>query len=190
MTQGLPHLDKGKRQFTTQSKTQTAEIHRMIRVNQAGEFGAKRIYEGQLSVLGNTPETPILQHMLDQELDHLKQFDAMMISHRVRPTALTPIWRAAGFALGAATARISKESAMACTAAVEEVIDQHYASQEQKLGTEQPELKQLISKCRQEEREHKELSLEHGAKQAPAYPLLHRSIKAATRVAIWLSSRI
>lgn len=190
MNKGLPRFDEDTRQFDTTGEVQTSDVHRMIRVNQAGEFGAKRIYEGQLAVLGKSPEAPVIQHMLDQELEHLEKFNAMMVDHQVRPTVLTPLWRMAGFALGAATAWMGKESAMACTAAVEEVIDQHYASQEQELEGEESDLKQLISKCREEENEHKELSLEHGAEQAPAYPVLSGSIKAATRLAIWLSSRV
>ena len=190
MSKGLPRFNPEARDFESASDSANVDINRMIRVNQAGEFGAKRIYEGQLSVLGKTPEAPMLEHMLSQELEHLEQFNKMMATHKVRPTVLTPIWRVAGFALGAVTARMGKESAMACTEAVEEVIDQHYAAQERELGAEKSELKQLISKCREEENEHKELSREHGATQAPAYPLLSRSIKSATRMVIWLSPRI
>ncbi len=189
MTKGLPRFNPNKKQFDA-PKPQKTDLQRMIRVNQAGEFGAKRIYEGQLAILGGTPEAPIIRHMLNQELEHLDRFNDLMIENQVRPTVLTPLWRMAGFALGAVTARMGKESAMACTEAVEDVIDQHYAAQEQELGSENMVLKKLISKCREEENEHKELSITQGAREASGYPVLSRSIKAATRIAIWLSSRI
>lgn len=167
------------------------QIERMIRVNQAGEFGAVRIYQGQLAVLGKTETGPLLEHMLEQEKQHLDQFNEMMAHRHVRPTALSPLWSVLGFALGAGTALMGKKAAMACTVAVEEVIDEHYARQQAKLGGDQdPPLEQLITKCREEENEHKETGLAHGAEQAFGYPVLSSAIKGGARLAIWLSTRV
>jgi len=167
------------------------DINRMIRVNQAGEFGAVCIYKGQLAVLGKTDVGPLLDHMLDQEKEHLEKFSALIVSRRVRPTVLSPIWSVLGFALGAGTALMGKKAAMACTVAVEEVIDEHYARQQAKLGGDQdPELETLITKCREEENEHKATGLAHGAEQAIGYPILSSAIKAGSRLAIWLSTRV
>ena len=107
----------------------TAEdlVARMIRVDQAGEYGARRIYEGQLAVLAGKPGGEAVRHMYEQELAHLETFDKLIAERRVRPTALQPVWHIAGFALGAATALMGEKAAMACTVAVEEVIDEHYA---------------------------------------------------------------
>lgn len=166
---------------------QLAEI---IRVNQAGEFGAKRIYEGQLAVLGKTVDGPVLRDMLAQEEQHLAKFNALMVERGVRPTALAPIWNVAGFALGAATAMMGREAAMACTVAVEDVIGEHYAEQAEKLGTSEPALKSTIEDFRRDELHHREVSLQHGAEQALGYPVLTTAIKVGTRLAIWLSKRI
>jgi ubiquinone biosynthesis monooxygenase Coq7 len=166
------------------------QIHSMLRVNLAGEYGAKRIYDGQYAVLKNTPSAPLLEHMRDQELTHLNAFENLVIENHVRPTVLQPLWHVAGFALGAATALLGEKAAMACTAAVEEVIDEHYEKQLTTLGDSNPELSQLISVCQQEEREHRDLAYEQGAREAPAYPVLTGSIKAASRLAIWLSERV
>ncbi len=185
---GLPHFDKTQKKFT--SILSAHKLSQMIRVNQAGEFGATRIYKGQRAILKKHPKGQMIEHMLEQEQEHLKRFNQMMVERKVRPTALAPLWHVAGFALGAGTALMGWKSAMACTEAVEEVIDEHYASQEQKLGDTHPELKRLISQCRAEENEHKQLSLDEGAAQAPGYPVLSKTIKAATRLAIWLSTRI
>jgi ubiquinone biosynthesis monooxygenase Coq7 len=166
-------------------------IQRMIRVNQAGEHGAVCIYKGQLAVLGKTETAPILEHMLEQEKVHLDQFNALMVNRHVRPTVLSPIWSVFGFALGAGTALMGKKAAMACTVAVEEVIDEHYARQQAKLGGDQdPELADLITKCREEENEHKATGLAHGAEQAIGYPILSSAIKGGARLAIWLSTRV
>ena len=165
-------------------------IDRIIRVDHAGEFGAKRIYEGQLAVLRGKPEAQAIEHMYAQELEHLKAFEKLMVERRVRPSALHPIWNAAGFALGAATALLGPKAAMACTVAVEEVIDEHYRQQSDKLGMDEAPLKAKIDKFRAEELQHRDAGLEHGAEQAPAYPLLKGAIKAGSRLAIWLAERI
>lgn len=162
----------------------------MLRVNLAGEYGAKRIYEGQLAVLKRSPVAPLLEHMKAQELTHLEAFEALVVENHVRPTLLHPLWHVAGYALGAATAYLGEKAAMACTAAVEEVIDQHYEKQLTHLGNESPELSQLITTCQQEEREHRDIALEEGAHDAPAYHLLTHAIKSASRLAIWLSERV
>jgi ubiquinone biosynthesis monooxygenase Coq7 len=162
----------------------------MLRVNLAGEYGAKRIYEGQLAVLKGTPSEPLIEHMKEQELQHLQSFEHWVVKNRVRPTLLQPLWHIAGYALGAGTALLGERAAMACTAAVEEVIDQHYENQLIRLGSEHPELSHLIHTCQEEEREHRDLALENGAKEAPAYPILSGAIKTASRLAIWLSERV
>lgn len=166
------------------------EIRRMIRVNHAGEYGAGRIYAGQLAVLKNSPSAPLLLHMAAQEKAHLAAFSEWMGKRRVRPTALLPLWHAAGFALGAATALLGEKAAMACTAAVESVIDEHYAKQEARLGEEERELKSDITRFRAEEKEHHDTALAEGAESSPFYPFLRNVIVYQTKLAIWLSTRI
>lgn len=165
---------------------------RMIRVDQAGEFGATRIYAGQLAVLGSSgPHAAEIAAMARQEDDHLRRFDALMARRRVRPTALRPVWSVAGYALGAATALIGPEAAMACTAAVEEEIDRHYSRQLDDLadGTD-PELAAMVGEFREDERAHRDAALAAGAERAPAYPLLSGAIRLGCRLAIRLSERI
>lgn len=164
-------------------------IDQIIRVDQAGEYGAKRIYEGQLAVLGHTDAGPVLREMLAQEEVHLKRFNALMADRGVRPTALQPVWHVAGFAIGAATALLGKEAAMACTVAVEDVIGEHYREQAEKLGDDEKDLRETISTFRDDELHHKDVSLAHGAQQALGYEVLTTAIKTGTRVAIWLAKR-
>jgi len=165
-------------------------IARMIRVDHAGEYGAKRIYEGQLAVLGRGPKGPVIEHMAEQEREHLDTFDRLVAERGVRPTLLHPLWHVGAFAMGAATALLGDRAAMACTVAVEEVIDDHYARQAEALGEDEPELKDVIERFRAEELEHRAIGLEHEAEQAPGYRLLSGAVKAATRTAIWLSERV
>lgn len=165
-------------------------IRRILRVDQAGEYGAVRIYQGQLAVLGDKPVGSVIRQMAAAEQEHLETFNVLLPRHRVRPTVLHPVWHVAGFALGAGTALLGARAAMACTAAVEEVIDDHYARQVAALGDEEPELRDLCERYRQDEAEHRETSLDHGAEQAPAYRVLTGVIKAGSRAAIWLSERI
>ena len=163
----------------------------MLRVNQAGEYGATRIYAGQLAVLGRSSAAAHqIARMAAQEKRHLERFDRMMAERRVRPTALQPLWSVAGFALGAATALISEKAAMACTDAVETEIDKHYSEQLAALGDEDPEFAADIRDFQAEELEHRQTAREHGAQEAIAYPLLTTAVRAGCRLAIELSKRI
>ena len=164
-------------------------IARMIRVDQAGEYGAARIYEGQLAVLGRSRVAGTIRQMRAQEQAHLDTFDRMVAARRVRPTVLSPLWHVAGYALGAATALMGVRAAMACTVAVEEVIGEHYAGQADALGDDESELKSVIEEFRADEQAHRDTGLAHGAERAPAYPLLSAAVKAGSRAAIWLSTR-
>jgi ubiquinone biosynthesis monooxygenase Coq7 len=162
----------------------------MLRVDQAGEYGATRIYAGQLAVLGARPEGRLIAHMAEQEKRHLAHFDAMVAGRGVRPTLLQPFWSVAGFALGAATALIGPKAAMACTAAIEDEIDAHYSEQLAAIGNDDPPLSKAIADFQADERAHRDAALEAGAEEAVAYPLLYGAIRAGCRAAIALSKRI
>ncbi|QQV76589.1 demethoxyubiquinone hydroxylase family protein [Sphingomonas aliaeris] len=163
----------------------------MIRVDQAGEFGATRIYAGQLAVLGDrSPAARQIAGMAIQEERHRAFFDAMIARRGVRPTILQPIWDVAGFALGAATAAISPAAAMACTVAVETEIDKHYEDQLTELKDGDPELSAAILDFQAEEVEHRETALAAGAEQAVGYPVLSAVIRMGCRFAIATAKRI
>jgi ubiquinone biosynthesis monooxygenase Coq7 len=163
----------------------------MLRVDQAGEYGATRIYAGQMAVLRpNSTEGKLVARMATQEERHLAAFDRMMSERRVRPTALQPLWNVAGFALGAATALMGEKMALACTDAIETEIDRHYGRQLEELGESDPELASNIADFRADELEHRDTAREAGAMGAVGYPLLTAAIRAGCRVAIGLSKRI
>ncbi|MBU6208078.1 MAG: demethoxyubiquinone hydroxylase family protein [Alphaproteobacteria bacterium] len=163
----------------------------MIRVNQAGEYGAKVIYAGQAAVIGTRhPIHDKISEMATQEQHHLDVFNAMITARGVRPTLLQPFWHVAGYALGAATALIGPKAAMACTVAVETEIDLHYAAQLGDLGDDDPELSSAIREFKAEELEHKQIALDAGAEEAPAYPLLSVAIRLACKAAIAIAARI
>ena len=165
----------------------------MIRVDQAGEYGATRIYAGQLAVMGDrAPHSGEIRAMAEQEAAHRAEFDALMARRGVRPTALQPVWSAAGYALGAATALLGPEAAMACTAAVEEEIDRHYSRQLETLEADgdDHELAGMIEKFRADERAHRDAAYAAGAERAPGFPLLNAAIRLGCRAAIRLSERI
>jgi 3-demethoxyubiquinol 3-hydroxylase len=166
------------------------KVKRFIRVDHAGEYGAERIYSGQLAILGRGPHAKTLHHMRDQEVQHLKTFSRLITERRVRPTLMLPIWHVAGFALGAVTASMGAKAAMACTVAVEETIDAHYSAQQAALDEDEVLLNETIERFRLEELEHRDIGIEHGALQAPAYRLLTSVIKAGCKAAIRISERI
>ena len=167
------------------------DVKAMIRVDQAGEFGATRIYPGQLAILGtSSPAGRLITRMAAQEQRHRETFDRMIAERSVRPTLLAPLWDRAGFLLGAVTALISPEAAMACTAAVETEIDKHYADQLVELGDAEPALAATIAEFQAEELEHHATAIAEGAERAPGYPLLSAAIRLGCRAAIGLSKRI
>jgi ubiquinone biosynthesis monooxygenase Coq7 len=167
-----------------------ALVARMIRVDQAGEYGAKRIYEGQLAVLGRGPRGEVIRAMAEAEGRHLAEINRLMVERRVRPTLFSPLWHLAGFALGAGSALLGERAAMACTVAVEEVIEGHYAGQANQLGDDEAALRERLDAFGADEAHHRDTALAHEAELAPGYQPLTRAIKAGTRLAIWLSERL
>ena len=170
------------------------ETDEMIRVDHAGEYGAVAIYRGQRAVFdriaGKSHAASVIADMEAGEQEHLKTFDRLIAERGVRPTLMSPVWRLAGFGLGAATAMMGEKAAHACTAAVEEVIEQHYARQSERLGQADPELRDVIDRFRADETAHKETAIEQGAQEAPGYPVLSAVIRFGCRAAIRISEKI
>lgn len=164
------------------------ELASILRVNHAGEMGAIAIYEGQLAVLGRSDIGPKLDEMLEQEQEHFSYFDEKLKETRTRPTVLSPLWKVGGFAMGAATALMGRRAAMACTVAVEEVINEHYTQQLNDVTD--PELTEKIVKFRDDEFHHEQTARTYGAEYAPFYKPLTTIIKGITKAAIFASKRI
>ena len=183
------------------SSKDSTSLSSMLRVDHAGELAAFQIYSGQLFVLSRThPELiPLIQEMQSQESHHLNTFNNLLATHRVRPTVMTPIWRVAGWGLGAVTAAMGKEAAMACTSAVETVIGEHYDNQIRNLmelekkypeGKELNHLTETVRQFRDDELEHRDIAIEKDAEKAIGYPILETVIGGGCKTAIWISERI
>ncbi len=182
-----------KKKFAKKSKSKTDKtvLDEIIRVDHAGEYGATRIYDGQIAVFGKDSKIgKTIQHMADQEQEHIEKFNELLIEKRVRPTALLPIWNIAGFALGAGTALMGEKAAMACTVAVEKVIGEHYREQQDLLKDDEEELKKTIAKFEKDELEHHDIGLEHDAENAPAYKVMTKVIEIGCKTAIKISKKI
>src|SRR4051812_7169151 len=171
-----------------------ARLAEMLRVDHAGELAAVHIYRGQRAVLNAAPGKDRiafqLQEMEAHEAVHLKRFDDLLTERRVRPTAMAPLWRLAGFALGAGTALMGEKAAHACTEAVETVIEEHYAGQVAELAGRDPDLAAELAKFRDEELAHRDLALEEGAREAPGYGVLAAVIRTGCRAAIRISEKL
>ena len=182
-----------KKKIAKQSKSKTDKtiLDEIIRVDHAGEYGATRIYDGQIAVFGkNSKIGKTIQHMADQEQEHIEKFNELLIEKRVRPTALLPVWNIAGFALGAGTALMGEKAAMACTVAVEKVIGEHYREQQDLLEDDEKELKKTIAKFEKDELEHHDIGLEHDAENAPGYKVMTKVIEIGCKAAIAISKKI
>ena len=182
-----------KKKIAKKSKSTTDKtiLDEIIRVDHAGEYGATRIYDGQIAVFGkNSKIGKTIQHMADQEQEHIEKFNELLIEKRVRPTALLPVWNIAGFALGAGTALMGEKAAMACTVAVEKVIGEHYREQQDLLEDDEKELKKTIAKFEKDELEHHDIGLEHDAENAPGYKVMTKVIEIGCKAAIAISKKI
>ena len=166
------------------------QIDSILRVDHAGETAAAKIYDGQLAVLKNTPVGPTIQHMKDQEQEHLDTFNHLLVENDTRPTVLLPLWNVMGFGLGVASAIMGEKAAMACTIAVEEVIGEHYAEQVEVLDDEHKELKSKLMKFRDEELEHLETGVEHDGENAPGFDVMKKIVQLGCRTAIKISEKI
>ena len=187
----MPKKKKNKLNRTSKNKTNRKILEQIIRVDHAGEYGATRIYDGQIAVFGkNSKIGKTIQHMADQEQEHIDKFNELILEHRVRPTALLPVWNIAGFALGASTAFLGEKAAMACTVAVEKVIGEHYQEQLDLLEDDQKDLKKTISKFRDDELEHHDIGIEHDAESAPGYKVMSKVIEFGCKTAIAISKKI
>ena len=166
----------------------------MLRVDHAGELGAVHIYRGQRAVLMRAPGreriAAQLEEMEGHEAVHLARFEQLLNERRVRPTLLAPLWRAAGYALGAGTALLGERAAHACTEAVETVIGGHYAEQVEEVRDREPELALELARFRDEELEHLDTAVAEGAREAPGYRVLSTVIRAGCRAAIKISEKV
>ena len=171
--------------------TNRETLEQIIRVDHAGEYGATRIYDGQIAVFGKYSKIgKTIQHMADQEQEHIDKFNELILEHRVRPTALLPIWNIAGFALGVSTALLGEKAAMACTVAVEKVIGEHYQEQLDLLEDDHKDLKKTISKFRDDELEHHDIGIEHDAESVRGYKIMSKVIELGCKTAIAISKKI
>ena len=182
---------KKKYRTSTLSSTDRHILEEIIRVDHAGEYGATCIYDGQLAIFGKSSKIgKIIKHMAEQEQEHIDTFEKLILSNRVRPTALLPLWKVSGFMLGVSTALMGKKAAMACTVAVESVIGNHYGQQIQELGDDQLKLKKIIKKFQKDELEHHDIGLQHDAENTLGYNILTKIITTGCKVAIILSKKI
>ena len=180
-----------KRKSSSKRTTHREVLEEIIRVDHAGEYGATKIYDGQIAIFGkNSKLGKTIQHMADQEQEHIDKFNELILEHRVRPTALLPLWNVAGYALGASTALMGEKAAMACTVAVEKVIGEHYQEQLELLGDDHKDLKKTISKFRDDELEHHDIGIEHDAENAPGYKIMSKVIEFGCKTAIAISKKI
>ena len=180
-----------KKKSSSNRTTHREILEEIIRVDHAGEYGATKIYDGQIAVFGkNSKLGKTIQHMADQEQEHIDKFNELILEHRVRPTALLPLWNVAGYALGASTALMGEKAAMACTVAVEKVIGEHYQEQLELLEDDHKDLKKTISKFRDDELEHHDIGIEHDAENAPGYKIMSKVIELGCKTAIVISKKI
>ena len=182
---------QSKKSGTSKIKTDRSILEEIIRVDHAGEYGATRIYDGQIAVFGkNSKIGKTIQHMADQEQEHIQKFEELIVKNRIRPTALIPVWNVAGYALGVSTALLGEKAAMACTVAVETVIGNHYGEQLSLLEDDQKELKKTIKKFKADELEHHDIGIAHDAEKTPGYKVLSKVIELGCKTAIEISKKI
>ena len=175
-------------------KTDKNKIEEFVRVDQAGERGAIKIYEGQLLALNTFVKDDKLKKMIEEmknhEKKHLDFFNKEIKKRNIKPTKLLPLWDLLGVGLGFGSAMMGKKATMLCTASVEEVIDGHYQNQLDQLNSDEKILKEKIKKFRNDEIHHKNIAYDNGASNDGLYSVLDKIIKTGSKVAISISEKI
>ena len=175
-------------------KTDQKILEEIIRVDHAGERGAIKIYEGQLLALNTIREDKnlkrIIEEMKEHEKEHLEYFEKEIHKRNMKPTYLLPLWDLMGISLGFGTALLGKKAAMLCTASVEEVIENHYENQLNKIGEDEKDLKIKIEKFKGDEVNHKNIAYESGATKNGLYSIMDKIIRTGSKIAITISEKI
>ena len=175
-------------------KTNKRTLEEIIRVDHAGERGAIKIYEGQLlalkTLMKNDELKKKIEEMKKHEKEHAEFFDKEIKKRNIKPTKFLPLWDLLGVSLGFGSTILGSKAAMLCTASVEEVIDEHYQNQIDKIQDDEKELKDKIIKFREDELHHKDIAYENGASKDGLYSILDKAIKTGSRIAITISEKI
>jgi len=175
-------------------KTNPKKLEEFIRVDHAGERGAIKIYEGQLLALNTLVNDEDLKktikNMKEHEEEHCNFFEDEIKKRNIKPTKLLPLWDLLGLGLGFSSTILGKKAAMLCTASVEEVIDGHYKNQIDQIGTDENNLKDKITKFRNDEIHHKDIAYSEGATKEGFYSIIDRVIKTGSKLAIKISEKI
>ena len=176
------------------TKIDKKKVEEFIRVDHAGERGAVKIYEGQLLALNTFVKDESLKKTIEEmkihEKEHYEFFENEIKKRNIQPTKFLPLWDLFGVGLGFGSTLLGKKAAMLCTASVEEVIDEHYLSQINQLGNDEKNLKNKITKFRQDELDHKDIAYEKGATKKGPYSMLDLIIKTGSKIAINISEKI
>ena len=130
------------------------------------------------------------EEMKLHEQEHADYFDYEIKKRNIKPTKFLPLWDLLGISLGFGSTILGDKAAMLCTASVEEVIDEHYQNQINKIGDDEKELKKKIIKFREDELHHKDIAYENGASKDGIYSVLDKIIKTGSRIAITISEKI
>ena len=175
-------------------KTDPKKLEEFIRVDHAGERGAIKIYEGQLlalsTVVKNNDLKEMIRDMKEHEQEHCNFFEDEIRKRNIKPTKLLPLWDLLGLGLGFGSTILGKKAAMLCTASVEEVIDGHYKSQIDQIGSDENDLKKNIIKFRNDEINHKDIAYDNGATKEGFYKIIDKVIKTGSKLAIKISEKI
>ncbi|MDB3895567.1 demethoxyubiquinone hydroxylase family protein [Candidatus Pelagibacter sp.] len=175
-------------------KTNKNKVEEFIRVDHAGERGAIKIYEGQLLALNTFIKDDklkkIIEEMKEHEKEHCEYFENEIKKRKITPTKFLPLWDLLGIGLGFGSTILGKKATMLCTASVEEVIQEHYASQIKQLESDENKLKNKITKFRKDELNHKNIAYEEGATKEGPYSILDKIIKTGSRIAINISEKV
>ena len=168
-------------------------VKQIIRVNHAGEYGAQKIYNGQIKFCKNSKLKKKLERISSEEKVHFDYFDEQIIKQRVRPTLMSPLWNILGTTLGVVSSRLGEDYVNACTESVEEIIVDHYKKQIAFLNNKKinNDLKKKIERfCKQEDAHREDAINSKSKKDSLGLRVFKRFTKLGTKAAIEISKRV
>jgi ubiquinone biosynthesis monooxygenase Coq7 len=166
------------------------EIERILKLDQAGEYGAIQIYSAQLRIarLFYKDIISILEEMIAHEKQHYKTFSALLNDRSVRAFRTIKLWAVGGFILGFVTAILGRKAIWICTDAVETAVLHHLEWQLAFLCKNDAEAHQAVLSIVDDEKSHQEFGQSHG-KNSVLYAPIFFVVRKATEFAIWLSMK-
>lgn len=160
----------------------------LMRVNHTGEVCAQALYQGQALMARSDNTRQKLLSAAQEEADHLAWCESRLQELDAEPSRLNPLFYAASFALGAATALAGDKVSLGFVHATEERVATHLRDHLKALPGEDRKSQLILQQMLADEERHGEEALEHGGEEfpRPVKDVMTLASQVMTRTTYWI----